>query len=381
MANIGTNPKTLQSLQVGNQPQNSVLDSPPKLPTASTALVYGETNTFKTTELAYLAQWVYETTGKKTRYIRADLGGSTHIKKWIDAEIMDELFIHAGFKSIKTLIRALWTGAWKPISTRNGKLVLTPPVIREVKLPGEVQIGAAQTYKVSMLQEPVGMYAIEGISSIATRLLREITREGRKIGEDVVGEFSEESMLPEGAAEKFAAPGRAHYNFVQNFILDMISGFSSLPVDYVVFTAHDGKGEDTTTKTVIYGPAVVGKAATSAIPPMVGDLFHLETVDPKTGISLQPAQKKEDSTVRAYFQKHPDSQISSILWPAKPRFPPTVISSLFQKWPEGYIDLKKNHLWEYFKYRDEIEKSQGDDLRKWKEEIDKIHSSKLEGEK
>lgn len=334
---------------------------------AKTFLLYGSTGTFKTTQLARIALYIYEKYGLKTRLVTVEVGSIAHIMDYVNAGIIDLFPVVESVNPI-TLLKALGQGAWKPFS-KNGKL--TPArILHERKLIGEVEIEVVR----KVLQEPVGMYAFEGLTSGSTRLMRYLIGQGRKITEDVASPWSEESMVEGEENVKFGSPAKSHYGWTQNYMLDLVAAFSSLPARYVGFTAHEGKGEDESSRTPEYGPAVIGKAATSKIPDKVGDLFHLETVEAKVGGIGKPVEKSSVE-VRAYFQKHPDSQNSSILWPAKPRFPERSLDKLAKKYPNGYITLDadpegEGNIANYFRFRDEVEESGTNSLMEWKKKMD-----------
>ena len=55
---------------------------------ARTGLIYGESGTFKTTQIGTLARYIYRRTGKPIRLISADLGGWGPIQQEIDAGLI-----------------------------------------------------------------------------------------------------------------------------------------------------------------------------------------------------------------------------------------------------------------------------------------------------
>lgn len=321
----------------------------------STCLIYGESRTFKTSQLALIAMYTYEKTGKPTRYITADTGGWGHIQQYIDSGIIQLYKIDEEHNPL-TQVRALMAGGWNPYTLPDGKIQFEPPAIN------------------GLYDKKVGAYHIEGLTSIATRLLRFLAKKGIKISQEVVGQFFDQSMM-EGVSqsEGFAAPAQSHYGFVQNFVFDMMAAFSNLPVDQVIFTAHESKGEDTLSRTPVFGPGVVGKAATANVAWQVGDMFHCQSaVAVPTSPSTKPVTvtNEQKMTVRAYFQKHPDDQVPTILWQAGPRFAKDQIVEFFRKWPEGYIDLNIDSIADYFRLRDNLKGKMVNDLAKWKEEQD-----------
>ena len=160
----------------------------------------------------------------------------------------------------------------------------------------------------------VGAYAVEGWASISSLVLGNLVETGQKINEEVVGKFIEQDS--ELGNESFGAPGRSHYGWVQNFILNIIRNFGGLPVERVLYTSIEGKGEDRISKQLQYGPAVAGSALVASIPTQVGDCLHYEDFVEETG--AEGKQKLVESKVRIWFTQHPDT-LTGVTWPAKPR--------------------------------------------------------------
>lgn len=292
---------------------------------ASSILCYGSTGTRKTTNVGHFAKYVWETTSHPVRLVSADAGGWEAIQPYIDAGIVIpyRLFNNG---TLLEQIRLLMKGHWPE---------------------GEKFVPNTQS---------VGAYAVEGLTSISMLVLRHLVSKGQKISEDIVGTFREGN-------EVFGAAGRSHYGFAQQFILDLVQAFSTLPTSSkrVLFTAHEGKGQDQYTRQTIYGPAAVGQAVTDRIPFFVSDLLHFEThvID----------AKKNQTTVRAYLRSHADSDLQSILWPAKVRMPFDLVSEFEKRWPEGFIDLSKETLYDYLKFMDSVRAKSTDSIQQWKESL------------
>lgn len=295
---------------------------------AASILCYGATGTRKTTNVGGFAKYVYETTRAPIRYITADGGGWEPIEPYIAAGIIIPYRL-SDSPTLLEQIRLFMKGRWP---NAKGELVAN--------------------------DDNVGAYAIEGLTSISMLVLRHLVGKGQKISEDIVGSFREGN-------EVFGAAGRSHYGFTQQFILDLVGAFSTLPTlsKRVMFTAHEGKGQDTQTRQTVYGPAAVGQAVTDKIPFFVSDLLHFETavID----------AKKNDTTVRAYMKSHADSDLQSIIWPAKVRMPFDVVESFTKRWPEGYMDLGKESLYDYLKFMDSVRLQSANSISQWKEELAK----------
>lgn len=297
---------------------------------AASILTYGGTGTLKTTNVGAFAKYVYETTNAPTRLTFADNGGWEPIQPYIDAGIIIPYRLRDN-PTLLEQIRLLMKGHWPDSSGNFGK---------------------------SPNLDNVGANAVEGLTSISMLVLRHLVMKGQKISEDIVGQFREGN-------EVFGAAGRSHYGFVQQFILDLIGAFSTLPTlsKRVLFTAHEGKGQDSQTRQTVYGPAAVGQAVTDKIPFFVGDLLHFET-------TILDA-KKNQSTVRAYFKAHADADLQSIIWPAKARLPFDLVSAFQEKWPDGYLDLSKESLYDYLKFMDSVREKSANSIMQWKDQLSK----------
>ena len=290
---------------------------------AKTLCIYGATGTYKTTSIGRFARYIHKITNKRTRLVTAEAGNLEPIQDEIDEGII-EVATLVDHPALLSILRGISKLHMWPTEV-NGKLKL----VREHEL------------------DQIGAYAIEGITTISELLLRHLANSGRKINEDVVGQFSETDagLGLTGDDFKFAAPARSHYGFVQKDILDIIQGFSSLPINRVLFTAHEGKGQDEFSKQLVYGPGSVGKAATGAIPSYVGDLIHYEIEDGGMG---------KDSKVVAYLKSHADAQ-TKVLWPAKIRLRAKYIPEFQKAFPGGKFELTVDQgIERYLAFQDEI---------------------------
>jgi hypothetical protein len=298
---------------------------------AQTLLIYGETGTYKTTQVGEVAAWVYKKTGKITRLVNADGGGTDAIQPLIEAGIIDEFQISSSSTPWGTL-RKLSKGYWK----------------------------SKQTLAMTTDWDKVGAYAVESLTSISLLAMRHTVEKKYRFSEDVVGGFTEDQ-------EFFGAPSRSHYNAVQNLIYGLLAWFPSLPIQMVVFTALEGKGEDDRTRRVILGPAAIGKAATANIGPQVGDLFHFSRV--RVGTSKDPAtgREKPDSKVMAFFTPHPDPETGQ-MWPAKVRVAAESVESLYKAYPGGYVPLEisSSSVVTLLDMRDSLQAKALEEVKKWK---------------
>jgi len=320
----------------------------------NTLVLYGPTGSRKTSQIGEFAKYIYEKTGKPTRLVSADGGGWAPIQDLINAGVIDAWRV-SDEPNVYTAIMAASKGAW-PTGLVNG----LRPQGKPVMMPSLADRPKAL--------KNVGAYAVEGWFSIASAVMRMLVQEGRKINEDVVSKFTVNDDFGE---HNFGAPSRGHFGFVQNYILDIIRNFSSLPVERVLYTSLEGKGEDKLTKGLQYGPAVAGNAITAAIPQYVGDCLHFEDFTEEKGADPNnPKQKLIEIGVRVWFTSHPDTQ-TGVMWPAKSRLVPSKVEEFKTKMGKnGYFILGSKSLKDYLKIQDEMLASSSDEAKSWKQQID-----------
>lgn len=278
--------------------------------------LYGATGSGKTAQAGRFVRWIYETTGKITRAVISDLGSSlTVLDPYIRAGIVEPWYI-ANVSDPTAVLHKLSRGDW-PVPS-GGLLQFQPP--------GE------ETWK------RVGAYLIDSGTEIAEAIIVSLRAKGVRLSQDPSFTFEE-------SGEKFYGGNMTYFGFAQDKIVDFIRAFSQLPVEAVLWTMGEGKGEDDVTREAVYGPETVGKAlrTTGKLPKKFGDCLHCEVynviardkegkdaIDPGTG---KPLLNKR---WRIYFQDHPDP-VTGINYPAKPRVPPEMWPRLIEAWPGGFL--------------------------------------------
>jgi len=228
----------------------------------------------------------------------------------------------------------------------------------------------------------VSGYFFEGPSTLGTVLLGDHTTSGRKVAQETVGQWTEYSI--DGQArngdgiERFANPGQAHYGNAQQFILNMMTQLSALPVEMVCFSTHESKGQDQTTKATTLGPKVVGSAATDQLKPLLQDMFHIEVYKvPINGADGKPTGGEEMIRL-AWFVPHPSMDIPGLHWPATLRLssmpgPDGGLSpthQILKKWPHGYLNLSAgDRIVHYVEERARILAAGSNKLAEWAQKI------------
>ena len=287
---------------------------------ASSILAYGKTGTTKTSQIRYLAEYVFERTGKRTRMITSDTGSLwSPVEDLVERGVIVPLLFPTdpSFNPLSTM-RKLRRGEWP----KGGAL---KPSVRGTggwKSQNEWEPWTDAT------TAEIGAYAVESLTSYGSGILRDLAEKNVVVGTGSVPGLRTED------GETFASNSMQHYGMGQSEILEMLNAFVALPIELVYFTALEGAGEDDDgpTKRTVLGPKSVGKAITEVIPQRVGDCIHLvDHVDEKSG----------SREIRAYLRNHPDSQVARMNWPAKVRLlnTPLVLSAFIKKWPQGYMAL------------------------------------------
>lgn len=276
-------------------------------------LIYGETQSGKTSLLGTIARAYYQRTGKRTRLIMTDEGGFSAIAPEIDEGIIEVVSLVADNQPQSNL---MWLAKGHFVGV-DGNIDRNKPQL-----------------------DNIGMVVLDSITSAAELVKNYFVQSGTKVAQDVVGLREEQGL-------KFGAPSMSHYGAVQQFILQLVTQFNSLPVDKVIYTALESKGTDSTDGAIILGPSVAGKALTGVLPSRINRILHLEIV---------PSPNKTDRTYRVYYRPHIDSTLGRS-WPANLRLP-LAASHKLQTHPEygkGFIEFKTGgELLELFAFCDEL---------------------------
>jgi hypothetical protein len=294
---------------------------------ADTYLLYGDTGTGKTAQIGELAKWEFARTGRITRLISADSGWDP-IEHLIGPggciQAYDMQYVPNPFAVITKLSEGEW-----PI-VKDGK----PVMVRSS--PGELA--------------KIGQYAIEGITTLAEILLANHASNARQLSQDVAYKYrdrvdEEVNGKVQSTEITFANVAMSHYGDVQNRVLyDIVPRFAALPVDRVIWTGHEARGDDQTSgiKKSILGPGTAGTAAVGRTVRKFGETFHLVKVEGRGGGIER----------RAYYEDHPDDTLKAKLWPANTRVSLEEVAGLHKKFQGGFVPLTPEAgLNKYFDYK------------------------------
>jgi hypothetical protein len=250
--------------------------------TASAIGIYGASDTRKTSSINAFAQFVREMTGRDTRLLSSETAGADRVEPSIDAGILHPYWL---FNDPRSAIRKFCRGEWPQIVQGKAAWVPTP---------------AAEWAK-------IGGVAIEGTQSIAEQILRDLSKKGQKVKQDLAATYTEDGVV-------LGEVSPAHFGAAQQDVMFLLAESprglfqaSGGLVQYVLWTGHEAKGDDESTNTKVYGVGTVGKATVRQIPKLVATLLHYE--------------KDRDGRVWAYLLDHPDTENPAVLWKAKANLP------------------------------------------------------------
>lgn len=218
-----------------------------------TILFYGRTRSGKSSQLGELAEYVYKTTGKKSRIYSADKGGSDSIYPYINLGVID--LIEQGETDIFMFLNKATLGQVRDSSGKWVKGDLTN----------------------------IGMVAFESMTAFADGIMSSMVQkatEGISIGGGANVSFSVQS---DGEALKIGGSNMAMYGICQSRITDEVWKSQKLPVDYIVWTASASKDDDQNAGGKVIGPAVIGKALTSEVPRWFQLSFRLDALPAQGG--------------------------------------------------------------------------------------------------
>lgn len=344
----------------------------------TTICLYGATDTAKTTNIAFLAKYLYEKTHKPLRLISADTGGGWRsIQKYIDAGIIEPLSLR-NEPGLVFMLHKLVQGWW----------------------PLDIKDGIRQSGKMFQDLSNTSGYAFEGLTSISDLIMSHVS--GRKLGQDSAYKmiadargnetitsgnvsdstsFSKEQITDSKglplSTETIGTAAMAHYGFVQDKVPLLMEKSWDLPVELVIWTAHEAQGEDAISNTITRGPALVGKKGTAKIGRKVGMLIHAERVGDIKSLagSIGTNKEIESAPIRYYFMTHPDRTNPRMTWPAKPRVDSEVIPDLLKEFPGGFFSPTTKPgtgIDRYLEVEAKLLAKGVDELMKWKLEVEKM---------
>lgn len=292
---------------------------------AETILTYSESGTGKTTQIGEFAKYQaskfgYEwKAGDGVYYVRLVSGDST----W---RPLTPLIQFKGGKHVG-LIRPLNV----KLSHPNKLAILS--ALSEGYWPNEIDEYGIADYSKGMTKTFEGVIGMawEGLTAVGDVVMQHLTDTQRATGEPLQAAFKQTVPGLGGVEYSYSGASRGTYGFVQAFTRKYVKALSSLPIDRVLITAHEGKGisEVTGIKKTVVGPVIVGTAMVDKISSWMGTTLHYESYLTDKG---RPG-------LCAYYQRHPDPEVGNLFWPAKLDCPLEKMAEVMERWDKGYIPL------------------------------------------
>lgn len=255
------------------------------------AILYGNSGIGKTTQLYYVAKRLHAETGKPVRCVSWEDSSRMIYAPLIQSGAMDYLSVVSSPDPL-ALLAELREGNW-PTPDRKGWM-------QREKWAGEVS-----------------GYILEGLTTGCESVLEACRQGHRFLREQAKDAF-------ETGGRKFTAASQTAYGFAQAELLVAVKQFSDLPVDFVLWSAHEAGGMDDDAG-LIRGPALVGKAKTARVQAYVGAVLHLD---------------RTPNGVYCFFKPHADPAMPGVTYPAKITLPPEVAAQLQAKYPDGRFPVR-----------------------------------------
>jgi hypothetical protein len=318
--------------------------------------IYGETGTYKTTNIGFFAEWIYARTGRPLRLVSGDLGGYRPIQDYIDAGIIQAVSL-LGFDHPSAVMECVVKGWWWTDPKNPNRLVAPKP--------GEVEASC-------------GGYAFEGMTSWCDLMMDSLKETGPKLGQDPAYRHSEVDAVS-GAQLNTHGGNQTYYGYVQGRIYTLLRQSNGLPVLRVLWTAHEAEFSEAGVKKC--GPGVAGRAASPKIPTWVGACIHFSPLVRDTEKQVEGARlatiKQQTVEVRAYFESHRDP-LNGMVYSAKPRVPAQQLAEIRAKYPDGWFPLKPEEGLNRFLELEETLLAQGTSKRTdWRKQVDAERAKSL----
>lgn len=216
-------------------------------------LLYGDSGDGKTSLIGELAEWVYKTERKKTRLYTSDRGGLETIRPYIDLGVIES----------------------EELGTQDPWMWLNKAVRGYVKRDGKWTLDAK-------LNEGIGLYAFEGMTSVADALMQNLAQKaaaGTNIGGGGNVNFT---ITADGESLKVGGNNMAHYGVVQTRIVEEVWESQRLP-GWLIWTAAVKRDDDPNAAGKVLGPAIAGKALTGEVPRWFVYTFRVAAIPSASG--------------------------------------------------------------------------------------------------
>lgn len=228
--------------------------------------LYGAPGTGKSEACARLAEYLYRTTGLRTRIALGD-GSALTYEHLVQAGVADICDFSVRPDPTTTLKRL--SLGWWPDET--GLLRPTKPEVAAT----------------------IGLYLFEGLSVAGSYLMQGLaagSARGEKIGQDSPVRYTEAAEMDPRTGQPIPGTGITyggnapiHYHVAQTRLQECLVDSKGLP-GHVIWTAHESANnpESDLAKELVIGPSVVGKALTATIQRAFNNTLHCCSVAKRT---------------------------------------------------------------------------------------------------
>lgn len=253
---------------------------------------WGPSGTGKSSLLGTFVTGLYRATGKRARLYNVD-GGVDSIRYLEDAGILDIFDMSTQAYPFEAMLDAS-RGYW-PRDPHDPLSPLEPPML--VRYVAQCDACNHRSYDearaASMTSVPclkckaplpirprnvwnpandlskanVGVLLYEGGTGFGEKMMDNMSdrsARGEKIGEDIAVRFKDGGVDIGGVS-------RSAYGIAQRRVKRAVEHSRMVPgIDYVIWTFHKARGEDDVKRTPVFGPKIVGSAATDDVPRWFG---------------------------------------------------------------------------------------------------------------
>ncbi len=280
------------------------------MPAKRYEMFYGESGTGKSEAAARIIRLMAEEAGMRARVLVGDGSRATYeYAGLIDAGIVDILDYSSRKHPLSTM-ELLTSGYW-PEDVNDPESPLIPPSSPRKTTPNNLA--------------DVSNYVIEGLTVAGFYIMGDQpgglawrASRGEKIGQDSPirvgdGEYklvgTKTVFVPafEGAGE-FGANPPAHYGMAQKRLSGLVQRAKMLPMEYVIWTAHQRAVTDKITNETVFGPEVPGSALTLSLQRDFNNTFHFDNpakrVKGQKDEHTEKAVDEYDPEYRVYIRDH-----------------------------------------------------------------------------
>ena len=257
----------------------------------NTDLVYGLSQSGKTTFCLQLARYLFQKTGLRSRWYLGDGGGETlRVAGALGPEGFIDVLDYTTRPHPFEVTQRLCSGWWAKDPEDPTSPLYQPSL-------DEMQKIALIVWEGTTVMSDYLMGDIEGG-------LRDRMAKGEIMNNDASFRFTD-------GVSKIGGNSRTHYGLVQRHMLGNIRRTHAVPAIHKYWTGHERRVDEESPgiRQPIIGPDVCGGALTARIGASFGNTIHLDTVDivrkkkdPRTQKEVETTEKE----YRAYLRTHYD---------------------------------------------------------------------------